>query len=132
MRGNFDNSAEHLARLGPTLLSNDETAYRIARGLQVWTGKRWIVTLKVGGRGAGGFHVEPPKERLRNGFMAPQDWQHLVDVLGVFAFPRTLRYYILPDEVGHVLTVLEEKGPRPQRRSKLDRIEVRMRDEDEG
>lgn len=129
MRGNFNNSEKHLSRLGPTRWSNDETGYRIARGLLTWTGNRWVVTLKMDGPSPGGFYIEPPDDRRRrDGRFHPSDWKDLVDLLGVVPFPKAFRYYILPDEVSHVLSVLEENGPVPKRRSrKIDAIEDDLR-----
>jgi hypothetical protein len=132
MRGNFDNSPENLSTLGPTRWSTEATAKRIASGLQTWTGKKWVVTLHMKAPNAGGFFVEPlEKRRNKEGKMSRADWQSLHDVLGVVPFIGGSRYYILPDEVTHVLNVLEKKGPTRQRRmTKLDQVESDLFDDE--
>lgn len=104
MRGDFNNSEGHLSRLGPNCWSVDQTAERISQGLQTWTGKRWDVSLKKDGPVPGGFLVEPAEKY--KGRFHPSDWQDLVDLFGVVPLQKASRYYILPDEVLHVLEVL--------------------------
>lgn len=112
MRGNFDNSEKNLSSLKPTRCSTEDTAKRISKGLQMWTGKSWVVQLHMKPPNAGGFYVSPPDFRKnKEGKMATADWQALLDILGVVPFFGAPRYYILPDEITHVLKILEEDGP---------------------
>lgn len=113
MRGNFDNSAEWLGHMPPSSFSTKRHAEEFAEGLDKKTKIPWVVELvPLDEPMGGGFKVQPPEDRLRDGLMTKSDWSHLQRLFE--AAPYSSRWwYLFPDEIGTAFTIL---GVRPSSR----------------
>lgn len=99
----MNNSAEHLNKMRPTVLSTDRRAKELEAKLKRVTGRDWVVIcVPKGQKGEGGFRLSRPDGKALDGYDY-RDLSHLyakkLGLAKIVEWPNARSFYFFPDEL---------------------------------